>query len=342
MRQIDFIESRSEPLRVSKTSIYALTLTPVVFCLSLLLLDAYTGGDQVHYRNLYEALAKAPLSEMPMLLREIASSSEPLTGLILWAGARSGIDKDIFIASLNVLLVSGVFVLARRHKAPGSAILLLLTNFYLLVLITAAERQKIAFIFIVLAMLLDGNARRVVLLVSPFAHLTSFLFLASALSFSIENSVRALLLRGSVFKRNLLLLSVAIVVILFLGVVLLDGLLVKASHYLKSDISFVEFSNISLLLFVCLFITRHRLRIVLALCPLFVAVYFFGGSHVNIIAVVVALYLLLTERRINHPLAYVLMGYFSVKSIPFLYNIFAFGDGFLKPPELIRWALIFE
>jgi hypothetical protein len=54
------------------------------------------------------------------------------------------------------------------------------------------------------------------------------------------------------------------------------------------------------------------------------------------IAVVVALYLLLTERRLNHPLAYVLMGYFSLGSIQFLYNIFAFGDGFLKPPKLIR------
>jgi hypothetical protein len=43
---------------------------------------------------------------------------------------------------------------------------------------------------------------------------------------------------------------------------------------MKNDISFVEFSKISLLLFVCLLIIRHRLRMVPAFFPVFVAVYF--------------------------------------------------------------------
>ncbi|NBO57127.1 MAG: hypothetical protein EBU84_21595, partial [Actinobacteria bacterium] len=104
---------------------------------------------------------------------------------------------------------------------------------------------------------------------------------------------------------------------------------------------YTDLTKITLLLFGALLITRHRLLFVLALSPLFVATMLLGDTRINMIAVTVVFYLLLIERRLNHPLMYVFMGYMSLKSITFLYNILVYGDGFQQYPELINWSLIF-
>lgn len=326
----------SKPLRIPKILIYSVVLMPVVFCFSLLLLNEYDGGDQIWYTELYNELARSPLNEMPGLLKNIASSSELLTGYILWVGAKSGINKNAFIASLNVLLYIGVFLLARRHKASWIIVLLLLTNFYLLNLAVAAERQKIAYICMIFAMISRGYIRKSLLIASPFAHLVSLVFFSSALSIYTQTVASKILFRVKGSKVNALYYLLSLLAIILIIALCQEAISGKALSYLKNKQSITEFCQISLLLFGCLFITSYRLRLVSAFCPLYVCVYFFGGSQFNMIAVIVALYLLLIERRLNHPLAYVLMVYCSLKSIPFVQNIFLFGDGFFVPPDLLK------
>ena len=57
----------------------------------------------------------------------------------------------------------------------------------------------------------------------------------------------------------------------------------------------------------------------------------FGASRINVMAVTFLLYLAVTERRASHPLMLALLVYFSLKTIPFVENIYAWGDGYYIP-----------
>lgn len=326
---------RRAPITVSVTTVYVVILIPIVFFLSLALLNAYTNGDQVHYHKLYEALAGASLLEIPFLLYSIASSAEPLTGFILWIGANLGVEKNIFISGLNVVLVAGLFVLVRRHKAPWPISFLLLSNFYLLVLLTAAERLKIAYIFLVFSAIFVGKTRLALLFLSPFAHLQSLVLMMSVFSAYLDRTIKDVFLRLRISKRDLLFLLGSTTMGLIVFSLLSDGLLIKTTNYMERETANTGIINIVLLLFVSLLVTCNRLRMVLTFLPLFVAMLLLGRPEISMIATTVVFFLLLIEQRLHHLLVYGLMIYFSLKSIPYVYNIFTYGDGFLYPPHFI-------
>lgn len=47
------------------------------------------------------------------------------------------------------------------------------------------------------------------------------------------------------------------------------------------------------------------------------------------LAVVVVIYFLMIENKLNHPIALFLLGYFSFKAIPVVKNIIVYGNGFV-------------
>lgn len=126
-----------------KTLFYIAILVPLSFLVSVFLLNFYTAGDQAHYHKFYEALKTARLSEIMTLGLLYIDSAEPLSTVVFWLGAKLGFDKNVFISALNVVLVVGLFLLARKHNASKLTIALLLTNFYLIVLMTGAERGQV-------------------------------------------------------------------------------------------------------------------------------------------------------------------------------------------------------
>ena len=90
----------------------------------------------------------------------------------------------------------------------------------------------------------------------------------------------------------------------------------------------VGLTNLIFLSIVGIFATRNRWRMLLLLLPMYPAVSILGGQRVNMIAVTLVLYILITERRLNHPFVLLLLFYFSLKSIPFILNILIYGSGF--------------
>ena len=51
---------------------------------------------------------------MPLALTKVASV-EPVSIYVLWVGASLGIDKDIFISLLNIVLLLGLFLFCRKY-----------------------------------------------------------------------------------------------------------------------------------------------------------------------------------------------------------------------------------
>lgn len=320
------------------TAAWVMLLAPVSFGVSLVLLAAYTGGDQVHYHRLYASFKTASFFDIPELLRTIVSSVEYITGIILWLGAKSGIPKNIYIASLNVVLVLELFVLLRRYRVSWLSTGLLLSNYYLLVIMTAAERLKIAYIFLIMAMLLTGKIKKLIIVASPFAHLQSIIILAGMYSASLEKSIKQLLYRLRISKTDLLFLVAALLLGAVMFLVLFDGIWGKFSFYLKNEIRLSEFVQIVLLFVIAIFVTDNKFKLSLAFLPLFLAVSLFGGTQINMLAITVTLGILLVENKLNHPLIISLLAYMSFKSIFYINNILMYGDGFSGQTKILGWT----
>jgi hypothetical protein len=311
-----------------KNNILFFSFLLIFYLTSYLLLTYYVEGDQIYYRNFYDSLVDASASDVMPLAASHVSSYEPITAFILWIGAQLGIEKNIYISFLNILLSLGFFLLLKKYKVPIYLYAILFSNFYLIVLMTSAERLKIAYIFLVYAALIPGRIGLMLALASPLAHLSSFIFLF-CFSFPkfIEN-FKFLFTDFSIKKRNfkfqISIFLIAIPIFLYLE----DSIIYKASEYTTVYSGIVDFFNISLIFFIGIFVTRDRFQMVFSMLPLFGAIFMIGTIRVNMIAVTLFIYILLKEYKLHHPLVILLLFYLSIKSIPFIYNIFIYGNGF--------------
>jgi len=313
---------------VNKTFFYSILLVPIFFIYGFILISFYTEGDQYYYRLFYTALADTKITDvMPLALKKVASV-EPVSIYVLWSGAVLGIDKDIFISLLNVILLLGLFLFCRRYDAGPLATFLLLTNFYIIVLMTGAERLKIAYIIIFWATLYTSNKGKFLTGISGFAHLQNFIMLPSLLLANYSHSIRRLLKAGK-FKIGFMVISIAMIVFAALIFIIFnETIMKKAIASISNTDSSIQIINLVILTIVAIFATRYRWRMFLLLLPMYPAVSILGGQRVNMIAVTLALYLLTTERALNHPFVLFLLLYFSLKSIPFIKNIILYGTGF--------------
>lgn len=127
--------------------LFFIQLSPFLFVYSYFLIVYYTEGDRFGYRALYEALSNANFSEVPEISTMYVNASDWLTFYILWIPAKSGINKDFFIACSNLLLLGCLYLALVRHRINYALIALFLLNYYVIVLMTGAERLKFSMIF---------------------------------------------------------------------------------------------------------------------------------------------------------------------------------------------------
>jgi len=310
-----------------KKLIHSTLIGIICFLISFSLLQNYTGGDQVPYRIFYEKIADLSFWDVGLVAKSVIDSNEPLAWFVLWLGSYIGIDKDVWISFLNVVLILGLFALLVRHKAPWYVSLLIFTNFYIFVLMTSAERLKISYILLIFAFLSVSYKRYIFLFLTPFAHLQSIIFLAGLALFSlhgvITDSVKKFKIKPPPLIKSVFLIIMTTPLILLLE----SGIVSKLNKYLNSSLK-IEFASITILLVLTTIVTPNKMRMLLAFVPMFSAVFLIGGFRVNMVAVTLALGILMLEQRLKHPLVLLLLFYFSFKSILFVYNIYIHGEGF--------------
>jgi hypothetical protein len=286
-------------------------------------------GDQVVYRQLYEALRFAPINQALSYSIAYVSGGEPITAIILWSGASLGIDKDLYISFFNTLLVLFLFIFLKKNKASWLSIFLVLTNFYLLVLLTGAERLKFSYLILMAAALVEGRLRIVLFALAPLAHFQSIILLVGIISGSFSKSIRTFLERRTVRKLDL---YYSLILGLFLVVFFAafgKSILGKVYAYISFSRGISEITQITILMAFSLFVFKDKVRIFLVLLPIVGAVFLLGGSRVNMIAVSLVIYFLAIEGRISSLVSLAFLSYFSFKSIGFIFNIIKYGDGFL-------------
>lgn len=193
-KNIEYILFKRSPVIIIA---FLFVLFAVALPFSFVLLEVYTYGDQVYYHKFYADIYGLNFSELPVVAKNVIDSNEPLAWLVFWVGSNLGIYKNLWMTMLNMVLYLGLLILLLKNKAPWYVFFLICTNFYLIVLVTSAERLKISYIFIIYGFLLSGYRRYLLFLLTPLCHFQSAILLTGFVGFlsrdvflKITNSLR--------------------------------------------------------------------------------------------------------------------------------------------------------
>lgn len=301
-----------------------------IYFLSEYLLSYYIYGDQLHYTNFYFALRGASVGEVPVIQYSNTGSAEPFYGYMIWFASNAGIEKTPLMAGFNGLFA--VLVAATVRKLGGSIALvaIIFSNYYFIVLITAAERLKFSYIAFCLAILAGGSLGKILFFSTPLIHLQSALTVASV-GFSKFADVLADQRKGLKWDRikGLIGLSALTVFALLAFLRFQERILGKFQSHSELGEGVASIFQISVLAAASVLISRKKIKAVLFFLPLVLSAAVLGGSRVNMIGFLILMYIGLINGRSLHPVLLALYIYFAYKSVGFIENILMFGVGFV-------------
>ncbi|NAW34727.1 hypothetical protein [Halomonas alimentaria] len=320
-------------MKINKNLAFCIICFPFFYIGSYVLISHYIGGDQVHYRAFYDALSSASYDAVMLLARGYVSSAEPITAYALWFGARAGFSKDVFISLINATFLTFFLLFLRRNRVHPVFVLLLLSNFYIIVILTGAERLKFAYFLFIVSALIEGRSRFFIIMASPAAHLQSFVFIPAIAIYSYAKKIFEILFTWRLNARFAIAFFCAAGLLVFLLIVFFQALLTKAGYYFSNDLRFSSLLQVFALSLISFPLLKNKMGAVLLFVYFSVAILLLGGERVNMIAFSVFTFYLLKERAfssmrvINLPYLAAL-AYFSFKSFGFIRNIMLYGNGF--------------
>lgn len=133
----------------------------------------HTAGDQVHYRDAYEALVGLDIFTGLSTYRSIIFSGEPVHFFVIWCASNLGLNRDLFWAFIDTAIA---FLAIRWLGLKGFGIWISLlvvgTNYYLYTFFFTLEKLKVAFFFLLLFLnsRKRGLARGFSLLMTGLSH----------------------------------------------------------------------------------------------------------------------------------------------------------------------------
>jgi len=293
--------------------------------MSMVILPYYQGGDQVYYRELYGLLKDLNIEDGYKIYFLKVGATEPLSFLFLWTGSNLDIEKDILISFFNTILAYVIINLLIEWKVSLFIIsLIILTNYYFIVMYTGAERLKFAFIFLILSIYNTQNLKKY-LLFAILSHFQTLLVYASMFFVFLSKQILTLFKKG-VINRN-------IIFIIILGVILISLFYMPILNKIEYYMIYGQVNIYKLLLFMLLtlFYARRKnnlYEVIFLFLFLIIMVSIVGEERVNLIGYFIFLYYALKVKKgINLGVLLTSM-YFGIKSYEFMYNIIIYGNGF--------------
>lgn len=310
-------------------------LTYIVFSLfafscSLILLRWYNAGDQIVYSKFYEGAEHLSYLEAYLYAKGVIGASDPISIGILWLGAFLGIPKITYISAWNSLFLVFILKLIRDCKVNIFVYPLIFSNYYILVLLTGAERLKFGFLFLLFSVLASRKfIKGVGFSSSLLAHFQILTLAPSVFVYKMWDPLVRIFCYGK--------LNFRFIMILFFGglggaiffALFSEALLSKFFSYYKNGFVVSNLINIFILFFCSILISRNWKRMALSILPFFFLVMLLGDSRMNIMAVLFVFGVLAKERKLSHPLSILILSYFSYKSFGFMYNVYFYGNGFV-------------
>lgn len=315
-------------LRFSRAFIAKLTAAVLVLLLSILIMPYYTDGDQGIYRKVYEALPNLDLTDGFAYYTWSLTSIEIVHFFLSWVASRF-VDKDIFIAFSNAILAYVTMSLFQKWRVSVIiAFLLLLTNFYFLVLYFAAERLKFGFIFLACSMIYIDQVKRMFgfATLALISHVQVLIVYVSILFNVFVKQILKLFRTWKVSKSMLFFVPFIFIPLLLVGNQIVDKTI---PYYNKRDfMDLTEMFRILGLLLLTLWYSKKKNETIIMFIPIVIAVFLVGGDRVNLIGYFAFLYYGLQFRGGWNFGVLATSAYFAYSSIGFLANVFQHGNGF--------------
>lgn len=285
----------------------------------------YIDGDQYFYNLWFDNIVRLDFIEAYFYYASQVNSFEVVHFLMTWIGGKF-FDKLILYTIVNVIFVYLLVEVFRKlNFHPLLAILIIITNFYIPVLLLAAERLKFGFLFLLLFMLVGSSKKKQIFVaLTLVGHLQFLILWASSMVGVFFNKVFACNYFYMVSKKYLLAPLIGIVVLFFFG----DYLFYKLSSYLDNG----GVSNLLkpfVFMFLSIYCCKSKVFFIVGLfLGLSVSSYILGADRITIFACFVFFYFSsFRNKGVNLPTIF-LVPYFGFKSIEFYVNIFYNGTGF--------------
>ena len=297
----------------------------LVLLLSLLIMPFYTDGDQGVYRKVYKALPDLGLTEGFLLYSVTLTSKEVVPFFLYWVASRF-VDKDLFIAFLNAILAYAIMSLFQKWRVSVTiAFLLLLTNFYFLVLYFAAERLKFGFIFLALSLIYIDHVKRFFgfATLALISHVQIIIVYVSMLFNFIVMQINKLFRTGKVSKKLLL-----VVPFLFIPLLLAENQVISKFQSYYSERTLTELAKIFAFLLLALWYSKKKMETFIVFIPMVIIVYMVGGERVNMLGYFTFLYYGMQYKRGWNMGVMATSAYYAYTSIDFVINIVKHGNGF--------------
>jgi len=297
----------------------------IVFALSLLISPHYMLGDQEIYRRFFEILPTLSFADGFIHYSQTLTSIEPGYYTISWIFSRF-LEKDLFISILNAILAFYSMQLLIRWRASiYVAASIVLTNFYFYVLFFAAERLKVSFIFLTMALAhVNGSKFYFFSALSAISHIQILIVYMMLLfrEFSIE-FIR--IITSGKIKKYFLIGLIAF----FLTLVVMSGQIIeKLSAYVVIGFDIQSVYKLLVFYFMTLVYSRNRSDVTILFIPLFIAVLMIGDERINMFGYFVFLYYAIPINKGFNMGVVLTSAYFFYKTIIFVHNIIVSGDGF--------------
>jgi hypothetical protein len=295
------------------------------FSLSLVVYPLYTEGDLVIYREYYLLIVDLNLENLLRVLGFFGSYDISFPAFY-WPFAYIGMSHFGANSVINGFFCILLYEILVRHHASRFLVISIFINYYTLVLMFPAERSKVAFIFVMLAVLSKGSSVYKYLILAIFAHLQSVFYFLSYYS-SKQAGFVSKLINGYVPVRELSLISGLLFVLSIFVWLNYPVLLNKFEIYESSLIS--DLPKSILLFGIACYLTKERLRMVLLVLPLFVSILLIGGeTRLYMISFYATLYFLIKYGVVSTKIFYCWLIFYDIKTYSFIFNIFNSGQGF--------------
>lgn len=307
--------------------INSILLAVLVFFISQWLLNYYTQGDQVHYIKVYEALSNMALVEAYIYYNLNLDSKEIVHFFLSWLFS-SYLSKNLFISIVNGLLAYFTARLLIKWRVSSIIIFfIVILNFYFIVLYTGAERLKFGVLFLVISFYHFDNKKFFVLfsILAVLAHTQLIvIYISIIIYFFIEQIIYTIkFMKIKKFILYLIFLSIIVLGLIY------EQLVSKFFAYFDIK-SFLELFQWLLLLFLSLIYSRDKTQTLVIFLVLGIITLMVGGTRINMLTYFVFLFYGLQYKQGLNFGVIITSIYFFFKSIPFVYTIYMYGDGFDK------------
>ncbi|MGE8561053.1 MAG: hypothetical protein ACN6NJ_08925 [Acinetobacter sp.] len=310
-------------INIQKKYIYSILYSIFILSLSFYFVPLYIYGDQQFYSDFYENCFYVNVDSFECYKNKLGTQ-EPLYYTLVLIMNYFNIDRNIFIifsnAILAIMLCLNVYKFYVKDFTRNILIMFLLTNYYFVVLMFAAERLKFSVIFILLYLYFSSKYSIFYYILAILGHIQSVF-----LSFYVV--LFEMLKIKKIWLRSLLVVFFGVCFGMFF-IFFNEHISNKISAY--SDDGGSIGSILKTLFFVLLsYWYSKNIKLLLCSLPLLVASFTLDVERVAIFAFFVLIgTIIYYKRKMDLALFFILI-YFSYKSIEFMSNIIEYGAGYI-------------